>query len=348
MRCRLRARLPRRRTAVCSRPATTSGARGSRPLGCSARPRRATGGARGGPQQSTTRSRASSASAPSSLAFETPPPAPSPVSRCSPIPACARPSGTTATRCCCSRSGSRRVSGAGPDELWVRVFPDDCLVDTFEPDLSEREVASAERYWTQVWSAGGAEPRLRAAWRELVASHGSGRAACIVAQFAPASIATSADEAGGAGRRARDRDEGAADRHRARPAQPPTGRRSGAPRATRRRSRRQTWHSRPASARRVPTPFAPTTCPPTSPSAARPGDPQRGRSDRGATRAAAAARHHARMRGAARRWPAAARPLRAAGLRPRQARAERARRDAAGARRRRARSVGRRGRGAAR
>ena len=45
----------------------------------------------------------------------------------------------------------------GPTQLCVRVFPDTCLVDTFEPELTEAELASAKLYWTAVWLAGGSE-----------------------------------------------------------------------------------------------------------------------------------------------------------------------------------------------
>jgi hypothetical protein len=61
------------------------------------------------------------------------------------------------------------------DELLVRVFPDDCLIDSFEPELSEREYDAVERYWVDVWRAGGDEIGHRSAWRALVASLGSGR-----------------------------------------------------------------------------------------------------------------------------------------------------------------------------
>lgn len=60
-------------------------------------------------------------------------------------------------------------------ELWVRVFPDPCLVDTFESEPSQIEIASARRYWQAVWRSRG-EDGERAAWRNLVASHGAGRA----------------------------------------------------------------------------------------------------------------------------------------------------------------------------
>src|SRR5215831_6867549 len=70
-------------------------------------------------------------------------------------------------------------------ELLVRVFPDDCLVDSFEPGLSGDEYNAVERYWSDVWKAGGQEPGQRAAWRGLVASLGSGRADYVAHQHEP-------------------------------------------------------------------------------------------------------------------------------------------------------------------
>jgi hypothetical protein len=70
-------------------------------------------------------------------------------------------------------------------ELLVRVFPDDCLVDTFEPDLSANEYDVVERYWIDVWRAGAVELGQRAAWRAIVASVGSGRADYIAPKHAP-------------------------------------------------------------------------------------------------------------------------------------------------------------------
>ena len=64
-------------------------------------------------------------------------------------------------------------------QLWVRVFPDDCAIDTFEASLSETEVKNAQTYWAQVWRAGDDVNLRRAAWRNLVASHGAGRALWI-------------------------------------------------------------------------------------------------------------------------------------------------------------------------
>ena len=73
-------------------------------------------------------------------------------------------------------------------QLWVRIYPDDCSVDTFEPTLSTTELANAKRYWQGVWRAGGIEADERAAWRRLVAAHGSGRASWIVDNYQPTNL----------------------------------------------------------------------------------------------------------------------------------------------------------------
>lgn len=73
-------------------------------------------------------------------------------------------------------------------ELLVRVYPDDCSVSSFESELSATEVASAQRYWTGLWAAGGVEADERAVWRNLVAGHGSGRAEWITATYRPANV----------------------------------------------------------------------------------------------------------------------------------------------------------------
>lgn len=74
-------------------------------------------------------------------------------------------------------------------QLWVRVFPDDCWLDSFDPALTENEVANAKAYWAAMWQAGGIGDQERGAWRGLAASHGSGRASWIVQQFPPANVA---------------------------------------------------------------------------------------------------------------------------------------------------------------
>ena len=74
-------------------------------------------------------------------------------------------------------------------QLWIRVYPDTCSIDTFEPELSDTEVANGQTYWAQIWQAGGQEDQARGAWRNLVASHGSGRAAWIVKNYLPVNLA---------------------------------------------------------------------------------------------------------------------------------------------------------------
>src|ERR1700674_5412212 len=83
----------------------------------------------------------------------------------------------------------------GKPQLWVRVYPDDCLVDSFEPLLSRKEVNNAARFWAAYYSTGKpADPAhpspeildsQKAAWRLLVTAHGDGRAAWIARQLLP-------------------------------------------------------------------------------------------------------------------------------------------------------------------
>ena len=80
----------------------------------------------------------------------------------------------------------------GADEngprLLVRIYPDDCSIDTFEPVLSATELANAKRYWQNIWRADGAETGERGAWRDLVAAHGSGRAGYIADSYQPVNL----------------------------------------------------------------------------------------------------------------------------------------------------------------
>lgn len=87
------------------------------------------------------------------------------------------------------RLETRFTSGDGANgaqkQLLVRIYPDDCLVDSFEPDLSENEVKNLQRYWCGIWAAGGDESRERSAWRELCSAHGAGRALYLIQQYKP-------------------------------------------------------------------------------------------------------------------------------------------------------------------
>lgn len=72
------------------------------------------------------------------------------------------------------------------DELWVRIYPDDCWVDGFDPVFTESELRDVRAYWAGIWQAGGVEDQERGAWAALVTAHGSGRAGWLVDTYQPA------------------------------------------------------------------------------------------------------------------------------------------------------------------
>lgn len=78
-----------------------------------------------------------------------------------------------------------RRGDASVRELWLRIYPDDCWLDSFDPTLTKTELENAKRYWSAVSAAESDEGLERAAWRDLVTSHGSGRAAWIVQAVGP-------------------------------------------------------------------------------------------------------------------------------------------------------------------
>lgn len=81
----------------------------------------------------------------------------------------------------------KRVGGGADarDELWVRVFPDDILVDSFEPALSDDERRNTRQHWIDVWSAPGDPAARKSAFRALARSHGAGRAQWLLENYAP-------------------------------------------------------------------------------------------------------------------------------------------------------------------
>lgn len=83
-------------------------------------------------------------------------------------------------------------------QLWVRVYPDDCLVDTFEETLSQTELKSAGIFWREYFRAAAVEDEERAAWRELVAGHGAGRAGWIIKHYRPLNPLSATDSEGDA------------------------------------------------------------------------------------------------------------------------------------------------------
>jgi hypothetical protein len=88
-----------------------------------------------------------------------------------------------------TRFVTEQAADATSFQLLVRIYPDDCSVDTFESALSATELANTKRYWEYIWRAGGVEADERAAWSDLVAAHGSGRASYLVDTYQPVNVA---------------------------------------------------------------------------------------------------------------------------------------------------------------
>src|SRR5262249_27146910 len=87
-------------------------------------------------------------------------------------------------------------AGQQQQQLWVRIYPDECLIDTFEESISDTELYSGRIFWREYIRAAGVEEDERTAWRGLVASHGSGRATWIVKKFRPMNPLTPEDPEG--------------------------------------------------------------------------------------------------------------------------------------------------------
>ncbi|MGZ0020385.1 hypothetical protein [Nitrosomonas sp. wSCUT-2] len=85
----------------------------------------------------------------------------------------------------------------GVDQLWVRVYPDDISIDTFEEIPSEIEISNTRIYWTNIWIAGGVDSEKRAAWQSLVKSHGAGRAYWLSQLFKPLNLSEEPTKAAG-------------------------------------------------------------------------------------------------------------------------------------------------------
>lgn len=83
-------------------------------------------------------------------------------------------------------------------QLWVRIFPDECSIDTFDDILSETEITKARNYWTSLWKAGKGgnesvntfiQNKRKGAWRELMGILNAGRAYWIIQNYQPENAA---------------------------------------------------------------------------------------------------------------------------------------------------------------
>jgi hypothetical protein len=86
------------------------------------------------------------------------------------------------------RLETRFMKRGSKHELWVRIYPDDCQVQTYTDFITDAELSSTRRFWIDYWKAGGFVDQERAAWRGLVSAHGSGRAALLIERIEPAGV----------------------------------------------------------------------------------------------------------------------------------------------------------------
>jgi|GEM_PF-6770693 len=71
------------------------------------------------------------------------------------------------------------------DELWIRVYPDEISLDSFEKSLTGPEIDSGTAYWTGIYAAHGSPVAELAAWHGIVAGHGTERAEWIIYAMTP-------------------------------------------------------------------------------------------------------------------------------------------------------------------
>ena len=74
-----------------------------------------------------------------------------------------------------------------PNQLWIRVFPDEIAVETHEEILSEGEVEEGKVYWRQFADAETEEDKIQA-WDLLCRSFSAERAAYIAMELTPTNI----------------------------------------------------------------------------------------------------------------------------------------------------------------
>lgn len=71
------------------------------------------------------------------------------------------------------------------DKLLVRIYHDTVHVDSFEPELTETEIAWGKNFWIHTWRAGNDKARARSAWAQLAEHFGAARAAWIAQKLTP-------------------------------------------------------------------------------------------------------------------------------------------------------------------
>lgn len=83
------------------------------------------------------------------------------------------------------RLETRFKPGVAGNQLWLRVYPDDCNVTKPEGNISATELANTKTFWAEFWKALGDETLEKGAWRALVNSHGVGRSTWLTSHAMP-------------------------------------------------------------------------------------------------------------------------------------------------------------------
>jgi hypothetical protein len=91
-----------------------------------------------------------------------------------------------------TRFGTGTGTSAGP-ELWVRAYPDDVHVDSFEPELTAVEQAARAAYVANPDATGSDPDKRLAAWAALATRFGAARAAWIASDAAATAGTKDAD-----------------------------------------------------------------------------------------------------------------------------------------------------------
>jgi hypothetical protein len=85
------------------------------------------------------------------------------------------------------------ADAAGQPQLWVRAFPDNIHVNSFEPDLTPAELSARQAFFADPQATGTDAGQRLAAWAAMAQRFGAARAAWILSADAAAAGSKTAD-----------------------------------------------------------------------------------------------------------------------------------------------------------
>ncbi len=88
---------------------------------------------------------------------------------------------------------TRFMDSGATSELWVRIYPDQIAINSFDPALTAQEIADGKTYWDAIWRAGKppADPEsVKGPWRGLASLYGVPRASWIARAMTPTNAAS--------------------------------------------------------------------------------------------------------------------------------------------------------------